>query len=318
MTTESALRVPTIGPVARVLVDGSDPRRGSLVSSLGEKCPPKGSKRCPNRRSQNLRGGAYVADSRGVFHFDSGARFEVILDCSSWSCEVCSWKKARNVGRLISGGLSYQLEQGRSVVFLTITEGGDFRSFRESAAALRPFMHSLNKWVGRRGLKGRLPYVAIPEMQKRGAVHWHLAIAHLCAPWDEKRRLSEFAFDGPARSGSLCTFEGLRGVAVSRSQTLLPMLGRYGFGLGQGRQLRQVGADGRDARGVAGYMSKGLGSYMSKAVGTAREIPKGASMLRGSKGSAAWWPGQSLETIRRDARLWSGLARSREADHANA
>jgi hypothetical protein len=173
--------------------------------------------------------------------------------------------------------------------------------------------NGLNRWYSRAtpGDLRRLPYIVIPEMQKRGAVHWHLLIAALCAPWDDKRSLSDFECSDVLRSGSLCTYRGLEGVAVSRSQTLLPLLARYGFGLGQGRQLRQVGSDGRDARGVAGYMSKGLGGYMSKAIGTAREIPKGSSMLRGSKGSAAWWPGQSLESIRQDARLWSGLVRSR-------
>ena len=165
-----------------------------------------------------------------------------------------------------------------------------------------------SRWGG--SLK-RLPYVAIPELQERGAPHWHLAIAGLCAPWDHKRRPSEFVpVDGELRSGALCRFQGQEGYAVSRSQTLLPMLERYGFGLGQGRQLRQVGSDGRDARGVGGYMSKGLGSYMAKAVGTARAIPKGASMLRGSKGAAAWWPGHSLESIRATARQWSSLSRS--------
>lgn len=253
------------------------------------------------------------------FVFDSGARFEVILDCSSWSCPVCSWKKARNVSKLISGGLDHQLSQGRSCVFLTITEPADFRCFADSSKALASFMHDgLNKWYSRSadGPLKRLPYIAVPEVQERGAPHWHLGIAGLCAPWDDKRSLSQFVFEGQLRSGVLCTFDGLLGVAVSRKQTLLPMLARYGFGLGQGRQLRQVGSDGRDARGVGGYMSKGLGSYMAKAVGTARAIPKGASMVRGSKGSAAWWPGQSLESIRDDARKWSKLARSQEGERA--
>jgi hypothetical protein len=175
--------------------------------------------------------------------------------------------------------------------------------------------NGLNKWYSRStdGELKRLPYVAIPELQKRAEVHWHLCIAGLCAPWDDQRSLSDFETDGQVKSGALCSFHGLQGVAVSRSKTLLPYLERHGFGVGQGRQLRQVGVDGRDVRGVAGYMSKGLGQYMAKAVGTALLVPKGSSMLRGSKGAAAWWPGQSLETIRRDARLWSGLSRSKEA-----
>ena len=67
---------------------------------------------------------------------------------------------------------------------------------------------------------------------------------------------------------------------------------------------------------MAGYISKGLVAYMSKAVGTARALPKGASMVRGSKGAAAWWPGHSLESIRDDARKWSRLARSQEGERA--
>jgi hypothetical protein len=200
------------------------------------------------------------------------------------------------------------------VAFLTISEPAEARPFKESAAALRLFMSDgLNRWYSRStdGPLKRLSYVAIPELQKRGAVHWHLLIAGLTAPWDDQRSLSQFSFDGQRKSGEMCEFEGLEGVAVSRSQTLLPMLERHGFGLGQGRQLRQVGSTGRDARGVAGYMSKGLGQYMTKAVGTMRALPKGSSMLRGSKGAASWWPGHTLETIRQDARMWSGLSRSK-------
>ena len=232
---------------------------------------------------------------------------------------MCAPKKAQNVRRLLEGGLTYQLDQGRSCVHLVITEPAEFRSYKESAKALADFMHhGLNRWYSRStdGPLKRIPYVAVPELQDRGAPHWHLNLAGLCAPWDHKRSLSDFEFDGPIRSGSLCRFFGLEGVAVSRSQTLLPMLAHYGFGVQQGRQLRQIGADGSDARGVAGYMSKGLGAYMSKAVGTGRALPKGASMVRGSKGAAAWWPGHSLESIRDDARKWSMLSRSQEGHRA--
>lgn len=58
-----------------------------------------------------------------------------------------------------------------AMVTLTYSDGGDW-----SPRHVSDYLHTLRKWWARQGFSSRLRYVWVAELQKRGAVHYHIAV----------------------------------------------------------------------------------------------------------------------------------------------
>lgn len=62
------------------------------------------------------------------------------------------------------------------MLFWTLTERGNFRSWDDSSKALSRLIRAEGAKLKRRGWDP-LRWTGVPELQKRGAVHWHLLAA---------------------------------------------------------------------------------------------------------------------------------------------
>jgi len=203
--------------------------------------------------------------------------------CKSWRCESCGALKARDARLLIRLGVTHALAVGDPLIFLTLTEDSNARGYRESSRALTQFMKRLQHRYG-----GGLRWVAVPEWQKRGAVHWHLLIAGLAYPRAVVSRAGR-RYPGHARSQyARC---------VSKRE-LASLVLHYGFGRVFDVHAVGVGADAGEAtaREVARY----VGKYLTKQL---REggVPRNGRPVRMSQGRNQWCPGVTLTLLAEQA-----------------
>ena len=96
--------------------------------------------------------------------------------CWAWSCPGCSHLKQWGSKRYIMLGALEAAARGDCVAFVTLTEPGLARSWDESSKALTRLLNVENQRLKDRGLRP-LRYCAVPELQQRGAVHWHGLVA---------------------------------------------------------------------------------------------------------------------------------------------
>ena len=208
--------------------------------------------------------------------------------CWSRRCKGCGVVMSWDDRKYIEGGLAHHREAGRAVCLVTVTEGREPRSFRDSSRALSIMLRDLHRLYRQEGGEMvRLPFVGVAELQKRGAVHWHLCVAGLRYP-HKKVKGRVVSVDGSA----LETLE-LDGLEVSKTK-LKKLFLKHGFGTGF-VGVRQLGTGPDDVSAVGRYLSK----YLTKSEQFGW-VPKGSQLVRSSRGVAAWWPGHSLTSLRED------------------
>lgn len=160
------------------------------------------------------------------------------------------------------------------VCFVTLTEGGDPRSGRESSKALTRWLKGMDRRVGRYEA-----YAAVPELQNRGAVHWHLLVAGWAYSQPVTTRRATYE---PHPVGA--------GVAITKT-TVRYEARREGFGQWVG-VVPMAGGVGDSMRSAA-YLSALVGQYLSK-----EDAPEGLHAVRASRGDRAWWPGVGIDKLR--------------------
>jgi hypothetical protein len=101
--------------------------------------------------------------------------------CWAWACPGCSHLKSWALRRYIKGGMLEAADRGDALVFWTLTEPGSARSWDQSSAALTR-LHGAERDRCRRAGATIPRWVAVPELQLRGAVHWH-GITALSRDW---------------------------------------------------------------------------------------------------------------------------------------
>jgi hypothetical protein len=101
---------------------------------------------------------------------------DAVPRCWSWGCEPCAELKSWGVRRYVKGGLLDAGARGDRVVFWTLTEPPLARSWDASSAALTRLLRAEEHRL-RRELLPLPRWVAVPELQRRGAVHWHGLVA---------------------------------------------------------------------------------------------------------------------------------------------
>lgn len=198
--------------------------------------------------------------------------------------------KAKDATELAARGIALALDEGRPLVFLTVTEPSVARPFSVSSAALTKLMKRLQARFG-----GGLRWLAVCEWQLRGAVHWHVVVVGLVygRAWTSEKGKT---FPGHP--------PGQLGARVRKEDDLREIVERYGFG--PVFNVHAVGvAAGDSASEVARYLAK----YLGKGQDMAR-LPKRAQPVRTSRGRTAWLPGVSLTSIRHERRD-AFLARTR-------
>lgn len=202
----------------------------------------------------------------------------------------------------IQGGLQHQLVS-RLAVFITVAEPRHARGFADSGAALTKFLKGLHYSVGIRKGSG-LSYVTVGELgEKTKHLHWHLLVSGLAYPWCEKLDTGKDLFlpvdtsaGGLAPGVEVSDRWGRSGRCVSKN-SLLPLARSVGFGTGfVGLRHVRTGAD--DMAKVGSYMSK----YLAKG-DAGEELPKGFRLVRASRGRNAWWPGQTLVSVRAASKI---------------
>jgi hypothetical protein len=205
----------------------------------------------------------------------------------------------------IEGGIEHWTAAGELLVFVTLTEDTNARSFADSGAALTRFTRDLSRVaVGK--IRG-LPWVGVGELHRGSSIHWHLVVAGLCYPWDPA---TSSVFPDGLKSGDVAEVMGRSGVVVSKERTLKPLVAKWGFGSGF-KGLRQVGLSANDHAGVGAYLSK----YLAKGDAGA-DLPKGFQLVRSSRGRNAWWPGNSLVSVRQDYEVQLCERRERQGREA--
>lgn len=89
--------------------------------------------------------------------------------------------RARNeVRRLINANVNRQFDMASSVykpVFLTLTFADNIQNITAANIEFRKFIKRLGNYIAKD--QAYVQYVAVPEFQKRGAVHYHLVIFNL-------------------------------------------------------------------------------------------------------------------------------------------
>ncbi len=195
----------------------------------------------------------------------------------------------------IEGGIRHHQDQGSSLVFISLSESLDVRSYQESGRALSKFLRDLNRVVLGGRVKAGLPWCAVGEWgEKSGRFHWHIVVAGLAYPWCKR---SGFLFAGQVfKPGQQVSALGQSGIAIAKDSTLKPLVARNGFGAGF-IGARHVGPTAGDVSNVGNYLSK----YLAKGDAGA-ELPKGFQLVRASRAGSAYWPGHSLMSVRADHR----------------
>ena len=181
-------------------------------------------------------------------------------------------------------GVVAALAAGEPVILLTLTEPTLARSFGDSSKALTAFMKRLQHRYG-----GGLRWFAVAEWQRRGAVHWHCLMIGL-------------AYCRPARNGEGRRYlghpHGAHTWEVRKWADLRPLAVHYGFGRVLDVHAVGVGADAHTAaEDVGRYLSK----YLTK-IADAHRLPKGARLVRTSRGRNQWVPGLTLTSLSEAAR----------------
>jgi hypothetical protein len=172
--------------------------------------------------------------------------------CWSWSCPGCSHLKSWGVRRYVKLGALEAAGRGDGVLFVTLTEPGSFRSWSSSSTALSQMWRAEHAVVKRAG--SHLRWVAVPELQKRGAVHWHLLVS---LPVEVRSQTS------------LASKRSLRARAVA-----------YGFG--HQDDLQEVPRTAIGAR--AGYLAK----YLVKDQLVADSVDERFRRVRSSRAPVRW------------------------------
>jgi hypothetical protein len=174
--------------------------------------------------------------------------------CWKWSCPGCSQPMSWGIRTYVTLGAYEAAARSEMVAFFTLTERGTARSWDASSAALTKLMVAETQRLRRANLA--LPrYVAVPELQKRGAVHWHAlvaldedSLAH--SAWATKRKLHDRAFQ---------------------------------FGFGFQADLQYLGSPSALARS-AGYLAK----YLTKDSRVAESVSDSFRRVRSSTGTRRW------------------------------
>lgn len=218
--------------------------------------------------------------------------------CMSRRCRGCAMTMAIWDRDFIEGGLQHQLKE-KLCTFITVAEPRAARGFADSGAALTSFIKSLHRSVGIRKGTG-LSWVGVGELgEKSKHLHWHLLVSGLAYPWcgkldaPERESLLRATASGKlTRPGDVVTDRwGRSAIAVSKNG-IKHLVAEAGFGTGF-IGLRHVRTMGTDITGVGSYMSK----YLSKG-DAGEDLPKGFQLVRSSRGNNAWFPGQTLLSIR--------------------
>lgn len=186
---------------------------------------------------------------------------------------------------LIRLGLE-ELPVGSWVGFLTITEGPDARGLAEHGEAVGRFLGDLRRLFGAKRASDH-DYIGVRELQKRGAWHTHLLVAHWKrVEWGEIRRL----------------------------------LVKHGLGEVFYVKTFQVRPDA--VEGLARYLAKSFGAYFTKSANEAESwkrvvgaMPVGQQLVVKSRG---WAGGRSRTSIERErlqayrARMLAGVVEWRD------
>jgi hypothetical protein len=196
--------------------------------------------------------------------------------CWSWRCSGCSHLRKWGVRRYLKLGALEAAERGEVVAFSTLTDPGLARSWDASSAALTKLLAAEVDALRRRDLT-LLRYAAVPELQQRGAVHWHLLLAMprdslTASAWRSKSRLHDRAV-------------------------------RFGFGF---QADVQVLDSPRSMAYSAGYLAK----YLTKDELVARTVTDRFRRVRSSTGSRRWCSFGTVGRVTRDG--LSAEARCRE------
>jgi hypothetical protein len=166
--------------------------------------------------------------------------------------------------------------RGDRVVYWTLTEPGTARSWDASSAALSKLLAAETERLRRRSL-GMMRWVTVPELQKRGAVHWHLLAA---LP------------DDSLVATSLASKHKLHNRAV-----------RFGFGFQA--DVQYLGSSGELARS-SGYLAK----YLSKDARVADSFSDRFRRVRSSTGTRRWTEFGTVGEVTRDG--FASAAHARE------
>jgi hypothetical protein len=174
--------------------------------------------------------------------------------CWQWSCPGCSHLNGWGAGLYVKLGAYEAAARSELVAFFTLTERGTARSWDASSAALTKLMAAETERL-RRAKLGLPRYVAIPEVQKRGAVHWHGLVALTedslaKSAWATKRKLHDRAFQ---------------------------------FGFGFQADLQVLGSPSALARS-AGYLAK----YVTKDTRVTDSVSDQFRRVRSSSGTRRW------------------------------
>jgi hypothetical protein len=191
--------------------------------------------------------------------------------CWSWRCPGCATLLGWGIRRYVQAGAYEAALHGWDVLFWTLTERGRPRTWDASSAALSRLMHAEGERFRRRGED--LPrYVAVSELQRRGATHWHglTAIPH-----------------GAVGASSWRTSRAWHDRAWS-----------FGFGFEADVQLLEHA----DLPRTAGYVAK----YVTKDQAVADSVTDRFRRVRASTGQRRWW---SYATARESGRRGVDLAR---------
>lgn len=213
----------------------------------------------------------------------------------------------------IRTGVRHWLDQGASLVFLTLTLA-EPRPYKVVSEMWRVYKQALDRLVeGRPGYLGGLAFVRVFERQEKRyqrtgetAVHVHALVAGLQYRGDR--------LGGQARRAHYLKAEelGLGGAVVTKAE-LQELAERYGFGpMLDITQVQASPADPWAAIEVGRY----LGKYLAKFGEIAEWLPSGAQVVAGSRGAFNWaGPGVTRLAVRRE-RLEAARVR-READRAD-
>jgi hypothetical protein len=198
----------------------------------------------------------------------------------------------------IRRGVQHWLEQGASLVFVTLTLEQP-HPHSEVAEMWRQFKQALDRTVANRAeYLGGVPFVRVFERQEKrhqttgeSVVHLHCILGGLQYRGD---RLS----GRPERINHLKAEDlDLRGARITKEE-LQRLAVRYGFG--PVLDITQIQANSEDTLGayrVARYLSK----YLTKFEEIAEWLPKGKQVLAGSRGKYAWaGPGVTRLQIRNE------------------
>jgi hypothetical protein len=221
--------------------------------------PAKGSDfRCPRTVSPSLR-----AQTRRALNLGPD---DPIPRCWQWGCPGCWHLRQWGVRRYLKLGALEAAERTEVVCFSTLTERGVARSWDQSSAALTKLLGAENEVLRRRSLP-LLRYAAVPELQKRGAVHWHLLLAMPrdsvdVSAWRSKHQLHKRAL---------------------------------AFGFGFQADVQQL-EDPRAMARSAGYLAK----YLTKDERVAGSVSDRFRRIRSSTGSRRWCSFGTVGRVTRD------------------